>query len=273
MKKVKRFLGVILSISLIMSMGTVVLANDSKENETSSIQKVNDTYYDIFVNCNSATYDIIENDYDAYSYLLQNKEFVLSVEPLKVSLEAYNILKEKEKEILDEFVNKINNLLEVGAIAVEDNLLFVMPMVSEEQENVMPYTQIIDMMSEARSHAKELKKVYNNAPFGTRHIVAGTYFTERVKSGGVWDYKKYLGTTTVYFEKELAANMTGETIGNFHYGYVGSAVFGPTTLKSAAGLVQIISGTSDIKFWNSYFDDPKDQKDIEWGIRKYNQDH
>lgn len=67
--------------------------------------------------------------------------------------------------------------------------------------------------------------------------------------------------------------MTGENIGNFHYGYVGSTVFGPTMLKSAAGLVQINSGTSHLSYWDSYFDDPRDINDIEWGISKYNADN
>lgn len=115
--------------------------------------------------------------------------------------------------------------------------------------------------------------VYDSAVFGTAHIVAGTYFAERVRSGGIWDYKVKLGTTTRYFESELQATMTGETIGNFHYGYVGSTCFGETTLKTAAGFVQILSGTSDISYWNSYFDDPADQEDIQWGINVYNNEH
>ena len=67
--------------------------------------------------------------------------------------------------------------------------------------------------------------------------------------------------------------MTGETIGNFHYGYVGSAIFGPTVLKAAAGFAQFCDGTTDFSYWNSYFDDPKDQEDIQWGINVYNREH
>lgn len=44
-------------------------------------------------------------------------------------------------------------------------------------------------------------------------------------------------------------------------------------LKTAAGFVQIVSGTSDISFWNSYFDDPADQEDIQWEINVYNHEH
>lgn len=67
--------------------------------------------------------------------------------------------------------------------------------------------------------------------------------------------------------------MTGEAIGNFHYGYVGRSIFSATTLKSAAGLVQIGVGTSNIKFYKSFFDDPKDQAQIQKGIDKYNSEH
>lgn len=67
--------------------------------------------------------------------------------------------------------------------------------------------------------------------------------------------------------------MTGETIGNFHYGYVGSEIFGPNTLKAAAGIVQITSGTAKLEWFSSYFDDPKDQADIQWGINVYNRNN
>lgn len=128
-------------------------------------------------------------------------------------------------------------------------------------------------MAEARNHASELKSVFDNAIFTTRHFTAGMYFAERVKTGGVWDYKSYMGTDTLYYMEDLNTNMTGETIGNFHYGYVGRAVFEAFTLKSAAGMYEIISGTSDLGYWDSFFDDPADQNDIEWGIRMYENEH
>lgn len=93
------------------------------------------------------------------------------------------------------------------------------------------------------------------------------YFAQRVKSGGIWNYKSYMGTNTIYYIEDLNTNMTGETIGNFYYGYVGRAVFEAATLKSAAGMYQIISKTSSWGYWDSFFDNPSDQHDIEWGIR------
>ena len=67
--------------------------------------------------------------------------------------------------------------------------------------------------------------------------------------------------------------MDGETIGNFHYGYVGRSVFLPVVLKSAAGMYQLHSGTSSINYWKTFFDDPADQEDIQWGIDMYEDEH
>lgn len=101
------------------------------------------------------------------------------------------------------------------------------------------------------------------------YACTGIFFASKVQSGGEWDYKVVLGTSSVYrvgMINERYYNWTGEVIGNFHYGYTGATVFPDTVLLSAAGLVQIISGTSDISFWSSYFDDPIDQTHIQSGI-------
>jgi hypothetical protein len=41
-------------------------------------------------------------------------------------------------------------------------------------------------------------------------------------------------------------------------------------LKSAAGLIQVLSGTAKKEWFNSYFDYPKDQYSIQRGIDMYN---
>lgn len=272
MKHLKKIISLILIITTLFSMTTIVSAESNTSN-SSGTNEINNIYHDLYSTCSSTTYSKIEDDYSAYSYLLHHVDLVTSTSPLSLSSEAYDNLEENEKIIVNEFIKRINSLISLEAISVDSNLLLKMPEAPTAESKALPRAPIINIMPEARSHANELKSVYDNAIFSTKHIVAGVYFTERVKTGGVWDYKQYLGTTTLYYENELGANMTGETIGNFHYGYVGSAVFGPTTLKSAAGLIQLTSGTSDISFWNSYFDDPKDQNDIQWGINKYNQEH
>ena len=42
---------------------------------------------------------------------------------------------------------------------------------------------------------------------------------------------------------------------------------------SAAGMYQIISGTSSLGYYASFFDDPNDQADISWGIQWYEAEH
>ena len=58
--------------------------------------------------------------------------------------------------------------------------------------------------------------------------------------------------------------------GNILYGYLGKAMgFGDLTLYSAAGAVQITTGTSSWSYVSSFFDDPRDQKSIKMGIQRY----
>jgi len=97
---------------------------------------------------------------------------------------------------------------------------------------------------------------------------AGWFFAQKVRSGGEWDYKRTLGTKTSYScnLKTYYATYTGESIGNMHYGTVGSYLFKPGVLKSAAGLYQIYSKTAKLSWYKTYFDDPKDQADIQRGI-------
>lgn len=216
----------------------------------------------------------ITDDYGAYSYLLNNLSYVkVSDNKVELSSEIFKNKEANEADVLNLFVRNLNALIDENAISVNRSLMISTKEVQKKGSIIRLDSQTIDLMPEARTHANQLKKVYDNAVFGTAHIVAGKYFADRVKSGGIWDYKRYLGLNTRYYETELRATMTGETIGNFHYGYVGSVFFGETTLKSAAGFIQILSGTTDIKYFNSYFDDPRDQKDIQWGINRYSAEH
>ena len=215
------------------------------------------------------------DDYSAYAFLLNNISSVYMSDDITIDPHILDKLSDNEAKILNDFLSRLNILVDRGAIKVDSGLK-IMHVPAPDISNIPSPARreiIIDLMPETRQHAQELQDVYDSAVFGTAHIVAGTYFAEGVRSGGIWDYKVKLGTTTRYFESELQATMTGETIGNFHYGYVGSTCFGETTLKTAAGFVQILSGTSDISYWNSYFDDPADQEDIQWGINVYNNEH
>lgn len=102
----------------------------------------------------------------------------------------------------------------------------------------------------------------------TYPIGTGLYFAKKVKSRGPWDYKHAYGATDRYIFG--GRSMRGEDLGNMHYGYVGRfAGFSATLLKSTAGAVQIYSGTSQGKWYGSYFDDPSDQTSIVRGISYY----
>ncbi|ARU61141.1 hypothetical protein CBW65_08930 [Tumebacillus avium] len=103
----------------------------------------------------------------------------------------------------------------------------------------------------------------------TYPIATGKEFASKVRTGGVWDYKQYYGSTVQYLYNGLY--VTGADVGNMHYGFVGrGAGFSDTLLKTAAGAYQIYSGTSYIGWYSSYFDDPRDQYWINYGISMYN---
>lgn len=100
------------------------------------------------------------------------------------------------------------------------------------------------------------------------YMQLGFFFANKVKTGGEWDLKKGLGLTKTY-RAIVGSNtylITGEDLGNIHYGYVGSYQFPAFILKTAAGFAQIIDGNYKIEWYSSYFDDPRDQAAIQRGI-------
>ncbi|EOP46348.1 polymorphic toxin type 44 domain-containing protein [Bacillus cereus] len=96
-----------------------------------------------------------------------------------------------------------------------------------------------------------------------------TVFTKLVKSGAPWDYKlKYGPKTTYTFDNRT---LTGEDLGNFHFGYVGKAIgFTDLELTGGAGFYQLLSRTSEWSYYQTFFDDPRDQEMIKLGIDYYN---
>ncbi|MGG3157638.1 polymorphic toxin type 44 domain-containing protein [Priestia megaterium] len=122
--------------------------------------------------------------------------------------------------------------------------------------------------SKMRSNALHMAYyAYEEKKRGTYPVGTGKEFASKVKSGGPWDYKKvYKGSYT--FNGKSAR---GEDLGNMHYGYVGRASgFSSSILKTAAGAYQIKSDTAKLKWYRSYFDDPKDQTWIKYGISLWN---
>ena len=86
-------------------------------------------------------------------------------------------------------------------------------------------------------------------------------FYKRVKNFGAWDYKRL--NPALY-----------ENFGNYHFGYVAAAFGIPKNIaKAGAGAYQIYSNHSKIEWYNSYFDDPKDQKWIDEGYKDYSSNY
>lgn len=127
-------------------------------------------------------------------------------------------------------------------------------------------------------HAVDITEKLNNAMENHRAeiqmwkdrygVSIATYiFYQRVKPGGAWDFKSQPSWDLEYNSTYLYGSvlLRFDDPGNIHYGYVGSALFGEDILKIAGGAVQIWTGTSDIAYWKSYFDDPRDQAMIALG--------
>lgn len=100
---------------------------------------------------------------------------------------------------------------------------------------------------------------------GTYPLLTGEEFASKVRTGGDWDYKLEYGYSNEYIYDGRV--VTGEDMGNFHYGFVGrGATFGEELLLVAAGAYQIYGGPRYVGWWESYFDDPNDQAMIIYGI-------
>ncbi|SFC33925.1 toxin 44 [Alkalibacterium subtropicum] len=260
-----------------------VSANEKVTNEQQYVeresQNLNDTFLDVYNTAKKLKIEEIQTDEEAYAFLLQNKKYIsiTSNGQIKEDYNGYPILESlstEEIETIKNFVYRMNSLVANQAISIDHDLVFSVVQNIEPEFTMRPRAiAIINIMYTTRNNKNTLKSVFDNAPFGTRHAVAGLYFAQRVRTGGVWDMKAQLGTNTSYYIDDLGTTMTGEAIGNFHYGYVGRAVFSGATLKSSAGMYQVISGTSSIKYYSSFFDDPRDQAQIQRGIDMYDREH
>lgn len=253
---------------------------DFEQEIETDIQNLNNIFLDIHEDSKELVIEKLQTDEEVYAFLLQNIENV-SIDDNGLLVVNYddiflieNTTKE-EKTTVKNFVNSINSLVNNQAISINQDLLFTFVKAPDiDLEPRMFRAQpIMSLMYLSRTNKNTLKSVFDNAPFSTKHIVAGLYFAERVKTNGQWDLKVQLGVNTTYYIDDLGYSMTGEAIGNFHYGYVGRAVFSGVILKSAAGMYQIISSTSSLKYYDSYFDDPRDTAQIQRGIDRYNAEH
>lgn len=171
---------------------------------------------------------------------------------------------------------KFNNMFQPEFIPLEKmdtekrTALFESP-VKTNLARVQSYAATFDLNGAAWRNGQYMAELAAAArPLGIpgRASVYATFY-QFVRNGGPWDYKQTLGSTSTYSVTigGTTFSLTGEQIGNIHYGYVGRAAEIPAiTLRSAAGAAQYAAGTSDPSFWSSYFDDPRDQVEINRGI-------
>ena len=134
------------------------------------------------------------------------------------------------------------------------------------------YIDLTDKLTEAmHANAKTLSAYREqNGWFN-----ASAYFVSMVDTGGKWDFKsqKDWGLSENFTYKYGNKLLRYDDVGNIHYGYVGRELFEEWVLLKAAGVVQIRAQTSQWSFWNSNFDDPRDQEMIKYGSQLWDLDH
>ena len=134
-----------------------------------------------------------------------------------------------------------------------------------------------------RKNYRQIKKYYkslNPTSYNKLYVKwqMSTYFANRVRTGHEWDiktkkewkkiWKKKNKYKFIGFRLEALAD-----VGNINYGYVGSCIYNNFILRISGGGYQVISGTSSIKYFNSYLDDPRDGDMILVGAALFNLEH
>ncbi len=117
--------------------------------------------------------------------------------------------------------------------------------------------------NEMKTNSNTLKKYEHE----NGYIKSVYYFINKVKPNGDWDFKVQpdwnLNPNATYRYGNHVLRF--DDIGNIHYGYVGRVLFSTKVLLGAGGMVQIYTGTSDLSYLDSNFDDPRDQWAIQLG--------
>jgi hypothetical protein len=86
-------------------------------------------------------------------------------------------------------------------------------------------------------------------------------FYKLVKTGGEWDFKnksQWKLSSSFDYYTILGIRIQFQDIGNIHFGFIASVLFSWSTMCAGAGFYQIISKTSSWRYWDSFFDDPRD---------------
>ncbi|PDX93064.1 hypothetical protein COM78_20725 [Bacillus thuringiensis] len=103
------------------------------------------------------------------------------------------------------------------------------------------------------SYQCEEDKKYGSYPSNTY-----SFFVNRHLDGGEWDYKSVYGSKNTYIFDNRA--MTGEDLGNMHFGYIGRALGLTTTQLLSHEEMNKIWSSQFVKDWSKgYFDEVKDR--------------
>lgn len=95
-------------------------------------------------------------------------------------------------------------------------------------------------------------------------------FIKAVKTGSKYDLKYVwnLDKNVTYIYDYIPLRY--DDVGNIHFGYLGASLgYSLKFLQFGAGMYQIYEGTSDWKFYSTYFDDPQDSRMIGLGYNRY----
>ncbi len=176
------------------------------------------------------------------------------------------IKKQNPKATNSEILNKVNETTKLNKLK-DPNLIFIGQHLLAPESVVPDIT--VDLFQKMHTNVRD-QDIQN--PF---------LFRDKVKSGGVYDFKNQIGTIyesgmyeKYYFNNEI---IRGDAPGNIHYGYIGEGTWwhSDNLLYWGAGEAQkAIPGNSDQR-WDTapwYGDDPVDHFYIVTGQNLYAQD-
>lgn len=198
---------------------------------------------------------------------------VISTEEVKATPTEEPLSEEDKIELKDLIIEQVNTIEKEHAEFKESQSKSLKSNAISTMALNLTSPQVVNLYNYNLQIAYGIKGMYDYLLEEEGLVYANAYrleiFYELVKTGGAWDIKQDLGKNTKYTFKDV--QKTGEYIGNHHYGYMGKAIgFANVVLKSAAGMYQIYSGTSNWSFISSYFDDPADQLAITAGYTDFN---
>jgi len=273
----------IVSLTLISTLMFSTLASAGTEKQSASMNAN-------VINIKNVQYDL-SNLKDASKYFEvsgQSAELIKNVSLSKIKEDATKFLdkSDKDRAAIPDYNKHLQILIDEGffkALSIDTSNIKTGIVNNKPSKGVLPAASgdTFDLQSHLNANKQSMYSVYNSDynlyvanyfPPATAASMAyqgvSLYFACNVRTGGIWDYKVGIGWNTYNWVIVNGSYywLPGEDVGNIHYGYVGRTFYSSTTLLSAAGLYQISSGTFQMSWFASYFDDPNDQIAIRKGI-------